>query len=704
VADVNAASFSAGDSVLFKRGCTWREQLTVPSSGSSGNPITLGAYGTGDKPIINGADDITTGPWTAGEGTVAASISANAGDVFYITPAGTYSPGETWVTAGAYSTNSYNTGLCFTGLAVPQGAAITAAKITLVCGVDGTNDTVNLRIRAQTADAPAATFADAADYLARHGNLTTEYVDWSAVGHWVASSSYDTPDIANVVKEVTDRAGWVSGNNITLFVDNNGSTVPAYRQARAYESGSGYAVLSVTYSVPNVYYSTALSSDPNSVWLDGVSYPEAASAAAVNSTNRWFWSSGDTRLYVYATSDPNGFYSDIEAPVRDFALNDWNKSYHTYDGIHFRYALLSVVKMDPPGTGYIFRNCSIKGDGHRGALWINADNTIVEDCAITGGNRDGIDTLIIGSHDQYTDGVQVRRCVLRNGHHTLMSSFNARNFVIEYNDIKNEDDKWGRCIQFDDDGTYGGNIFRYNRVEGSYSGGDTGATGGNTISGINNAIYGNVFLTGTSNALQIHAHSIEGVSMPTVNIKVYSNIFYGYAGEGIRLEDHGLTTSGNLIANNVVLNCGGDPSEYENENANDLAVDILPDSTPAAYTLYNNVFYSSVTSSTIYDGTTSRTVAYMESNDPTHWFDNIVADPLFTNAAVGDFTLQAGSPCRDVGVDLGATYANALAPGSSWPSNVMTKDQRAHGAGWDIGAYLYQMAQAPLMLLRRGRR
>jgi hypothetical protein len=40
IAEVNGASFSAGDSVLFKRGCTWREQLTVPSSGSDGSPMS----------------------------------------------------------------------------------------------------------------------------------------------------------------------------------------------------------------------------------------------------------------------------------------------------------------------------------------------------------------------------------------------------------------------------------------------------------------------------------------------------------------------------------------------------------------------------------------------------------------------------------------------------------------------------------------
>ncbi len=62
IAKVNAQSFSAGDFILFKRGEIWRETLIVPSSGSSGNLITFGAYGSGNNPIINGADLITG--WT----------------------------------------------------------------------------------------------------------------------------------------------------------------------------------------------------------------------------------------------------------------------------------------------------------------------------------------------------------------------------------------------------------------------------------------------------------------------------------------------------------------------------------------------------------------------------------------------------------------------------------------------------------------
>jgi hypothetical protein len=65
---VNTSKFNPGDSILFRSGCTWREQLTVPSSGAAGKPITFGAYGKGALPIISGAGLITG--WTHCAGSI----------------------------------------------------------------------------------------------------------------------------------------------------------------------------------------------------------------------------------------------------------------------------------------------------------------------------------------------------------------------------------------------------------------------------------------------------------------------------------------------------------------------------------------------------------------------------------------------------------------------------------------------------------
>src|ERR1700692_558964 len=71
IAKVNGFTFSAGDSVLFNRGDIWYgTALVVPSSGSSGSPITFGAYGSGANPIIKGATNLNTSGYVLAPNTL----------------------------------------------------------------------------------------------------------------------------------------------------------------------------------------------------------------------------------------------------------------------------------------------------------------------------------------------------------------------------------------------------------------------------------------------------------------------------------------------------------------------------------------------------------------------------------------------------------------------------------------------------------
>ncbi len=55
IADVNAKSFAAGDTVYFRKGQTWTGvRLDPATSGSSGLPITFDSFGSGTVPIIDG--------------------------------------------------------------------------------------------------------------------------------------------------------------------------------------------------------------------------------------------------------------------------------------------------------------------------------------------------------------------------------------------------------------------------------------------------------------------------------------------------------------------------------------------------------------------------------------------------------------------------------------------------------------------------
>lgn len=54
LARVNAAPLRPGDRVLFRRGEVWRGPL-IPQSGEEGAPVTYGAYGGGNKPLLLGS-------------------------------------------------------------------------------------------------------------------------------------------------------------------------------------------------------------------------------------------------------------------------------------------------------------------------------------------------------------------------------------------------------------------------------------------------------------------------------------------------------------------------------------------------------------------------------------------------------------------------------------------------------------------------
>jgi uncharacterized repeat protein (TIGR02059 family) len=69
------ANLKPGDRILFRRGDTFYGKLTISRSGVSGSPITIGAYGTGDKPIITGFTLIES--WTnEGSGIYSAPLIA----------------------------------------------------------------------------------------------------------------------------------------------------------------------------------------------------------------------------------------------------------------------------------------------------------------------------------------------------------------------------------------------------------------------------------------------------------------------------------------------------------------------------------------------------------------------------------------------------------------------------------------------------
>ena len=125
----------------------------------------------------------------------------------------------------------------FNNVGIPRGTTIQSAHLILVGGVEGPwwGSTFITKIRAEAADdaTPASGVVwpyksiDTWDALVPLG-LTSNVVYWSMrPSEVIEGEQYTSPDISDVIQEVTDRSGWVSGNQLQLILtpgNNDGNS------------------------------------------------------------------------------------------------------------------------------------------------------------------------------------------------------------------------------------------------------------------------------------------------------------------------------------------------------------------------------------------------------------------------------------------------------------------------------------------------
>jgi hypothetical protein len=198
-------------------------------------------------------------------------------------------------------------------------------------------------------------------------------------------------------------------------------------------------------------------------------------------------------------------------------------------------------------------------------------------------------------------------------------------------------------------------------------------------------------------------------------------------GIGLTLDNNAVgDVSGNLVFGNIIVGCyNGIKSNFHNNV--EIINNTISDSTNVGllgarsygtygpiWTAKNNVFIHSGTPAYhVYYSTSADENCVMDYNSyyPTggsYWYvggsdrsfaawkstveddaNSITTDPALTNYKPG-----AASPVTNTGADLGAAYEYGLNPLSVWPTGPNTGSVRAaqqsrHGAGWEIGAFLY---------------
>jgi len=117
----------------------------------------------------------------------------------------------------AYNGSTQNiVGLRFTNVNTVQGTIINSATTTFQVDETGFTGTVNLRIYAEDVD-DASAFSSSNLNISNRP-LTGNFTDWTITSQWTPSSStWTTPNLANIIQEVIDRPGWSSGNDIVIL-------------------------------------------------------------------------------------------------------------------------------------------------------------------------------------------------------------------------------------------------------------------------------------------------------------------------------------------------------------------------------------------------------------------------------------------------------------------------------------------------------
>lgn len=147
---------------------------------------------------------------------------------------------------------SYIAGCRFQTVAIPQGATIDEAKMSF-CNYEFTDltDDVYVKISGEATD-DAVTFAS--DNSPYHRTKTTAKVDWDRTETWPGGEVwFDTPDIKTVIKEIIDRPGWATGQDLVLLVDDDGCVIYDMIRFRCYDYwpyGTFATKLYVDYTVP----------------------------------------------------------------------------------------------------------------------------------------------------------------------------------------------------------------------------------------------------------------------------------------------------------------------------------------------------------------------------------------------------------------------------------------------------------------------
>ena len=135
--------------------------------------------------------------------------------------------------------------MVFRHVNIPRGAEILSATLKIQSHDSRLTDTVYGVIHAEaTVNASALGETHYVDSLIK----TSASVPWDHYEPWTENTMYHSPDVAEIIQEVVDRAGWSASNSLTIIYGSREDD-GGVRRFSSYDRGSEYAPrLEITYA------------------------------------------------------------------------------------------------------------------------------------------------------------------------------------------------------------------------------------------------------------------------------------------------------------------------------------------------------------------------------------------------------------------------------------------------------------------------
>jgi hypothetical protein len=359
-------------------------------------------------------------------------------------------------------------------------------------------------------------------------------------------------------------------------------------------------IIGMTISTPNVYTKT-VTTQPYQLFINGVRGSLKTGVGGLTTNNDWYWAANT--LYLYSPINPSG--KTIEASARFYGVHITGKNYITVQDIDVTKA--NGIDADVSTAAHINllrMNASwsssvgfYPGDG--GASYVTLANGTAHDNGSGAGDNNGI--AIGGSESALgSDHITIDNMDVYNSKGSNIAIATTTNLGVAETNI----------------------VIQYCHLHGSALGGlgwsgTTAGTAFHTILAHHNLIEGNAGWGISDNSGSV-AHPTQAL--------LYQNTVYNNAGGGLLQDTSTITLKDNIFSA-------------------DTGYEVYISSGSVLTSDYNDFYHAG---NAFVKGPTSYNFAGWQGLG--YDAHSVLSNPLFTNAAAGNFTLQVGSPAIGAGV------------------------------------------------------